>query len=214
MRAKFDPQRVIARPRPVALKGRRVGAEALLRGGLPGTLSSSLIVEFDTLGHAARHAERYASLVAALHARGVVVHGVFTLGYDHDDASCFEQLVAWVEAVGLARVELRLWTPTPGTGQARALARAGRVRHLDYARWDGSHVVVEPLTMSPETLQRGWAWAQRRLDSPISRLRRRAGRLGPIVRAIDALANRSFANASPQLLTVSRPGFGRARGGV
>jgi hypothetical protein len=214
VRGKFDPRRVAARPQPPRLRGRTIDAAALLTGGLPGQLDAELIVDFDTLGRAGELAEQHARLVAALHERGVRVHGRFTLGYDHDELDAFERLVAWVEQVGVERVALRLWTPELGSEQARVLAQAGRLRHLDHARWDGAHVVVEPLTMSPEALQRGWAWAQTRLDSLGSRLRRREraasrrGNTGPLTRLFAWL--RSLA----QLASARRPGLVRVRGGV
>lgn len=150
-------------------------------------LEDELTIEFDTLGDDTRAAQ-LAERVAELHRRGVVVHGAFTLGYDHDDDGCFARIVAWVEAHGLAAVELRLWTPTPGSEEARALARAGRLRHLDYARWDGSHVIVEPAAMAPETLQRGWAWALGRLGSLRSIVRRRPSGLLGLRHVLAALA--------------------------
>lgn len=216
VRGKFDPRRIAARPQPPRLHGRTISAAALLAGGLPGQLDAELIVDFDTLGRDGELADTHADLVAALHERGVRVHGIFTLGYDHDALDVFERLVAWVEQVGLERVALRLWTPELGSAQARSLAQAGRLRHLDHARWDGAHVVVEPLAMSPETLQRGWAWAQTRLDSLASRLRRREraarrrGSLdtGPLARVLASL--RSLA----QLASARLPGLVRARGGV
>ncbi|MFO7567968.1 MAG: hypothetical protein R6X02_35330 [Enhygromyxa sp.] len=114
-----------------------------------------------------------AGLVRQLQRRGFAVHGIFTLGQDHDELGCFERLVTWVEAQGLVSVELRLWTPDPGSSVVRALAREDRVRHRALERWDGAHVVVAPKQMSAQTLYRGWAWAQRRLDSPASIWRRR-----------------------------------------
>jgi hypothetical protein len=179
VRASFDPDRPVPRPAALSLRAGRVPALALLRAGVPTSLHGrELVVEFDTLGDSV-HARRLGELVAELHRRDVVVHGSFTLGYDHDDEQTFSRLVAWVEAHGLAGVELRLWTPTPGSEEARALAEAGRLRHLDYARWDGCHVIVEPAGMAPETLQRGWAWALGRLGSLRSIARRRPhGTLG------------------------------------
>jgi hypothetical protein len=128
--------------------------------------STALIVDFGSLGAPAdSRALRLAGLVKQLRRRGFVVHGRFTLGLDHDDAGSFERLVTWVEAVGLARVELRLWTPEPGSPELAELASADRVRHQQLERWDGAHVVIVPKQMSAETLYRGWAWARRRLAS-------------------------------------------------
>lgn len=137
---------------------------------------AALVVDFDSLGGPAdSRALQLAGLVKRLRRRGFVVHGRFTLGRDHDDVGCFERLVGWVEAAGVACVELRLWTPDPGSAEVRTLARQDRVRHQHLDRWDGAHVVIVPAQMSAETLYRGWAWAQRRLASLGSRWRRRAG---------------------------------------
>lgn len=156
-----------------------VRADALLQaeqviGALRAAGCDEIHVDFDTLGAVGeRRAPRLAELVDALQRHGMRVHGIFTLGQDHDEPGCFERLVAWVEARRLAEVELRLWTPDPGGELIRELASADRVRHRDLQRWDGEHVVVTPANMSAQTLYRGWVWARRRLNSLGSRWRRR-----------------------------------------
>ncbi|NVB40245.1 hypothetical protein G6O69_20550 [Pseudenhygromyxa sp. WMMC2535] len=206
---RFDPREPLTRPPPrrVGLRGLSVDAQVLLAAPqLDATLRSlleravvgparALIVDFHSLGPAGDpRAAQLAALVAELRARGLRVHGRFALGRDHDDLGCFERLVAWVEAVGLAEVELRLWTPTPGSAEARALAREDRLVHRDLDHWDGAHVVVVPAQMSAQTLYRGWVWSQLRLGSWRSRWRRRPARLAALpgyllagLRAVDRL---------------------------
>jgi hypothetical protein len=176
----FDPQQPIARPvRSVLPWPRSVRADELLRTGqaldslnLDGC--EELFVDFHTLGPVGdARADVLTSLVERLRGRGLRVHGSFTLGHDHDDVGCFERLVEWVEARRLANVELRLWTPEPGSSIVRALAVADRIVHRDLQRWDGAHVVVSPARMSAQTLYRGWAWAQRQLGGLRSIWRRR-----------------------------------------
>jgi len=133
-----------------------------------------LLLDFDSLGEASSGRPlQLAALVKQLQRRGFRVHGRATLGQDHDDPGCFERLVEWVEATGLVTVELRLWTPDPGSALVRSLAREDRIRHRSLERWDGAHVVVVPKQMSAQTLYRGWVWAQRRLSSFASIWRRR-----------------------------------------
>jgi hypothetical protein len=191
----FDPEQPITRPVraaapwPAAIRADELleseqALESLLLDG-----REALFVDFDTLGPAGdARAELLAELVERLRGRGLRVHGGFTLGHDHDDVGCFERLVAWVEARRLASVELRLWTPDPGSSIVRALATADRVRHRDLQRWDGAHVVVNPARMSAQTLYRGWAWARRRLGSVRSIWRRRPGALAALPAYLLAMA--------------------------
>jgi hypothetical protein len=152
---------------------------------------NELVIDFDTLGAPADSRARVlAGLVGQLRQRGFVVHGIFTIGQDHDDVGCFERLVEWVEEHGLVSAELRLWTPDPGSALMRELAREDRILHRSLERWDGAHVVVAPKQMSAQTLYRGWVWAQRRLGSLASIWRRRprgrAALLGHVVAMLAA----------------------------
>jgi hypothetical protein len=156
---------------------------------------NELLVDFDTLGGSAQP-ERplvLAGLVEQLRQRGFAVHGIFTLGRDHDDVGCFERLVEWVEAQGLVSVELRLWTPEPGSALVRELAREDRVLHRSLDRWDGAHVVVTPKLMSAQTLYRGWVWAQRRLGSLGSLWRRRPRDHAALLRYLGAMLTAKLA---------------------
>ena len=158
-----------------------IAADALLSGAavidvLQRSGCDELLIDFDTLGGPTDSRPIVlAGLVKQLRRRGFAVHGIFTLGQDHDDVGCFERLVEWAEAEGLMTVDLRLWTPDPSSALVRELAREDRVRHRALDRWDGAHVVVAPKQMSAQTLYRGWVWAQRRLCSLASIWRRRPG---------------------------------------
>jgi hypothetical protein len=196
----FDPEQPIARPVRTAVPlPRTVRADELLRAGnaldslLPGR---ELFVDFDTLGPVGdSRAAALTQLVERLRERGLRVHGSFTLGHDHDDVGCFERLVEWVEARRLANVELRLWTPDPGSSAVRSLALADRVVHRDLERWDGAHVVVNPARMSAQTLYRGWAWARRELGSLRSIWRRRPTELAALPAYLLAMARFALAPA-------------------
>jgi hypothetical protein len=201
----FDPEQPIARPvRTVLAWPRSVRADELLRAGqaldslaLDGR--EELFVDFDTLGPVGdARAQALAELVERLRGRGLRVHGSFTLGHDHDDVGSFERLVAWVEARRLASVDLRLWTPDPGSSLVRTLASADRVRHRDLQRWDGAHVVVNPAQMSAQTLYRGWAWARRRLGGLRSIWRRRPSELAALPAYLLTMAYLALAPARAQ----------------
>jgi hypothetical protein len=205
----FDPQQPIARPvRSVLPWPRSVRADELLRTGqaldslnLDGC--EELFVDFHTLGPVGdARADVLTSLVERLRGRGLRVHGSFTLGLDHDDVGCFERLVEWVETRRLATVELRLWTPDPGSSLVRRLALADRVRHRDLQRWDGAHVVVNPAQMSAQTLYRGWAWARRQLGGLRSVWRRRPSDVAALPAYLLAMVHFAFAPARAQSVVI------------
>lgn len=192
--AVVEPDRVLA-VEADALLDTADSVAALARSGC-----AELVVAFDTLGPAASpRAARLAGLVDALHAHRIRIHARFTIGYDHDEPSCFETLVEWIEAQRIASVELGLWTPAPGSSLIRALAHADRVRHTHFGHWDGAHVVISPAQMSEQTLYRGWVWAQLRLASLRSQWRRRpAGG----ARAVAAHLLRALARLAPGCATL------------
>lgn len=207
----FDPEQPIAGPvRAVSTWPRCIRADELLRAGpaldsLVPDGCEELFVDFDTLGSVGDpRAERLRDLIEQLHGRGLRVHGSFTLGHDHDDVGCFERLVEWVEAQRLANVELRLWTPDPGSSLVRTLALADRVAHRDLQRWDGAHVVVNPALMSAQTLYRGWAWARRRLGGLRSIWRRRPLELAALPAYLLAIARVALAPARAQDVSAAR----------
>ena len=196
--ARFALARRVGAAPPVPFAA-ALSAQVLLRAGtkldaLPDSGCDELHVDFGSLGPPdSERAAVLAELVARLRTRGLRVHGLFTLGRDHDDAGCFERLVEWVERQRLTTAHLRLWTPEPGGAEVRELARCDRIRHLDLARWDGAHVVVQPAQMSAETLYRGWVWAQRRLGSLRSIWRRRPRRWLQVPEHLLAVALARFA---------------------
>lgn len=146
---------------------------------------NELLIDFDTLGGPTDSRPlMLAGVVNQLRQRGFAIHGIFTLGQDQDDVGCFERLVEWVEAQALVTIELRLWTPDPGSSLIRELAREDRILHRSLERWDGAHVVVTPKQMSAQTLYRGWVWAQRRLGSLRSIWRRRPRQRAALLRYV------------------------------
>ncbi len=109
--------------------------------------------------------EEYAKRVALLHDHGIQVNGSFVLGFDHDHADCFAELVDWIEAQRLECATFHILTPYPGTPLFRQFEAEGRLLHRDWSRYDTSHVVFQPRHMQVEQLAEGYAWCYRRLFS-------------------------------------------------
>ena len=115
----------------------------------------------------------YARRVRILHDNGIQVNGSFVLGFDHDRKDVFARTAEWVEANRLECATFHILTPYPGTPLFRQMEAEGRLLHRDWSRYDTAHCVFRPRHMTPEELDRGYAWIYGRLFSHRSIWRRR-----------------------------------------
>ena len=139
--------------------------------------------------------EDYARRVAVFHRYGIQVNGSFVLGFDHDRPDVFERTVEWVEANRLECATFHILTPYPGTPLYRQMELQGRILHRDWDKYDTAHVVFQPKHMSPEVLDRGYAYCYSKLFSHGSIWRRRPtdARAVPAYLAMSYLYKRSNA---------------------
>jgi len=117
--------------------------------------------------------EDYARRVRILHDHGIQVNGSFVLGFDHDHRDVFATTAEWIEANRLECATFHILTPYPATPLYRQMEAEGRLLHREWALYDTAHAVFRPRHMSPEELERGYAWLYRRLFSHVSIWRRR-----------------------------------------
>jgi radical SAM superfamily enzyme YgiQ (UPF0313 family) len=103
----------------------------------------------------------YHDVVAALHARHIVVQGCFIFGLDDDTPDVFRQTVAAIDELRIDIPRFALYTPFPGTAAYRRLKTDHRILHEHWRYYDTQHVVIRPAHMSPEELDRGFIWAWR-----------------------------------------------------
>lgn len=115
----------------------------------------------------------YARRVRLLHDYGVQVNGSFVLGFDHDRRDVFARTAHWVEENRLECATFHILTPYPGTPLFHQMEQDGRLLHRDWNLYDTAHAVFRPKHMSPEELERGYAWIYYRLFSHASIWRRR-----------------------------------------
>jgi radical SAM superfamily enzyme YgiQ (UPF0313 family) len=111
--------------------------------------------------------------VGMLHDNGIQVNGSFVLGFDHDRKDVFTRTAEWVEENRLECATFHILTPYPATPLFRQMEAEGRLLHRDWDRYDTAHAVFRPRHMTPEELERGYAWMYRRLFSHASIWRRR-----------------------------------------
>jgi radical SAM superfamily enzyme YgiQ (UPF0313 family) len=115
----------------------------------------------------------YARRVRMLHDNGIQVNGSFVLGFDHDRKDVFTQTAEWIEENRLECATFHILTPYPATPLFRQMEAQGRLLHRDWSLYDTAHAVFRPLNMTPEELERGYAWIYQRLFSHASIWRRR-----------------------------------------
>ena len=112
--------------------------------------------------------EDYARRVAMLHDVGIQVNTSFVFGFDHDHRDVFAKTAEWVEDNRVECSTFHLLTPYPNTPLFRQMQAEGRLLHTDWDKYDTAHAVFRPRHMSPEELERGYAWIYQHLFSPAS----------------------------------------------
>jgi radical SAM superfamily enzyme YgiQ (UPF0313 family) len=115
----------------------------------------------------------YARRVRMLHDYGIQVNGSFVLGFDHDRKDVFARTAEWIEENRLECATFHILTPYPATPLFRQMAAEKRILHRDWTLYDTGHAVFQPRHMTPEELERGYAWIYCRLFSHSSIWRRR-----------------------------------------
>lgn len=118
-------------------------------------------------------ADDYARRVEILHRHGIQVNGSFVLGFDHDDGGVFERTARWVEENRLECATYHVLTPYPGTPLFRRMKADGRILHENWDLYDTAHCVFRPARMSPDELERGYAWMYEETFSDAGIWRRR-----------------------------------------
>jgi radical SAM superfamily enzyme YgiQ (UPF0313 family) len=91
--------------------------------------------------------------VDALHEYGVKVHGMFVLGADTDDRHTASDTATFALEHRLDSIMLNILTPAPGTEWLDEMKSDGRIFDERWELYDGQHVVIAPLGMSPAELQ-------------------------------------------------------------
>lgn len=115
----------------------------------------------------------YARRVRMLHDYGIQVNGSFVLGFDHDRKDVFARTAEWIEENRLECATFHILTPYPATPLFQQMEAQGRLLHRDWTLYDTAHAVFRPKQMTPEELERGYAWIYQRLFSHASIWHRR-----------------------------------------
>jgi len=105
--------------------------------------------------HKGQNLEEMQKSIAALHERGIRIHGMFVLGSDEDTKETIDHTVQFAKAQRLDTVQFMILVPLPGTQMMEELEKQGRILIRDWSYYDGHHVVFQPKNMTYFELQTG-----------------------------------------------------------
>jgi anaerobic magnesium-protoporphyrin IX monomethyl ester cyclase len=91
--------------------------------------------------------------IKSLHDNGIRVHGMFVLGSDADDNNTAKDTVKFCHEMKIESAQFALLHPLPGSRLYDILESQGRIFTKKWSLYDGSHVVFNPLKMTPLELQ-------------------------------------------------------------
>jgi len=127
-----------------------------------------LVIGFESLdseslagaGKTFNDVKTYGQACRTLHHEGIAILGCFIFGFDGERPPVFERTVEFVDNNRLDLALYSAYTPFPGTAAWSRLAAQRRILTTDWSRYDGRHVVFEPMGMTVDQLQEGlyYAW--------------------------------------------------------
>ncbi len=104
-------------------------------------------------------AKNYSEAAKRLSSLGIMINGSFVFGMDEDDPDVFKRTVDWCVQNGITTATFHIMTPYPGTRLYQKLAQENRITSKNWDLYDTRHVVYNPMSMTPEILERGYWWA-------------------------------------------------------
>ena len=130
----------------------------------------SLFVGFESVvpeslgevGKRCNRVEDYVRNVRRIHQRGIMVNGAFVFGFDHDDAGVFDRTVDFGINARLDTATFTILTPYPATTLYKRLDAQGRIFDRDWAHYDTTRPVFQPVIMSTQELEAGYFHAYKR----------------------------------------------------
>lgn len=106
--------------------------------------------------------ETFRRLIRKIQSYGILVFGLFMFGFDHDDASVFDETAGFTIDAGLDVCAFSLLTPYPGTLTWFEMIKRGRIFSFDWDKYDQGHMVFSLPDISPEQISTGYKGAYRR----------------------------------------------------
>ena len=109
--------------------------------------------------------EEFERLINELHKRGIMVNASFVFGLDGDTPETFKNTLDWIISQKIDTITSHIVTPYPGTEFYKSMEAQNRIFDYDLSKYNTAHVVVSPLGMSKEELEKGYLWIYKELYS-------------------------------------------------
>lgn len=109
--------------------------------------------------------EEIVEAVHILHEHGIMTHGMFVFGAEHDDVTSLRATADFALKHSIDTVQFMILTPLPGTRYFFDMEREERLLTREWHLYDGQHVVYQPSRMSPYELQKETFKAMKRFYS-------------------------------------------------
>ncbi len=100
-----------------------------------------------------------------LRRHGILIHGMFVLGFDEDDWPSVKKTVKFAKKSRLSTTQFLILTPLPGSEFYERMSSENRLRFHDWALYDAQHVVFEPARLSLFELQKAQIYCHKKFYS-------------------------------------------------
>jgi radical SAM superfamily enzyme YgiQ (UPF0313 family) len=111
-------------------------------------------------------ADRYKKAIKAMHDHGIFIMASVVFGGDEDDPDSFEKTLEFLRETNVDNLQATIYTPFPGTDLHERMKEEGRILDSEPTKYDFSHAVFKPKTMTREDLEEGFSFV---MDSFYSR---------------------------------------------
>lgn len=141
---------LIARDEELLAAGQRAGLKAVLLG-----IETPSVEALKAQKKAFVKPAKIKEYIATIQKYDMEVWGDFLFGFDEHSTDIFQETQEFIQDIGIDKVVAHCLIPFPGTETFRKLDEQGRILTKDWAQYDGSHVVYQPLNMSASELDQG-----------------------------------------------------------
>ena len=99
--------------------------------------------------------KNYNTTIKKIHDYGMMIQGLFILGFDTDTPDVFDNTLNSIDNWELDKAGFAILTPFPGTSLFEKLEKENRIISKDWSKYNLKNVVFQPKNMTPEELFNG-----------------------------------------------------------